>query len=286
VWARIVGARRTCVKHRGDGYRDFTVQSILHDGPLFEGGRAAPELTGLLRRRDTLIELPAREDPRVLLTVPHHAAPGIDRIAENRPEGGRVADENAVLYALVCLEALRERGIGAALVVAAHATDHDPNKSEGSPYCQRVLRSAPGTLLVECHGASLRAPHDLEISAGRNLHADPLRFTQALVRALGPGFHAAAQIAPGNRAALVIGAQQPEGSPTSLRFPALRTRSLTAAGEAGIAALHVEAKPRFRQRSPFTSDVTAAGRSLGRALAAAIGDHATRSPELPHRAQA
>jgi hypothetical protein len=262
------------------------VQSILHAGPIFDGARTAPALTALLLRRDTLIELPCRAEPRVLLTVPHHAAPGIDRIAERRPEGGRVADENAVLYALVCLEALRARGVAAALVIAAHATDHDPNKSEGSPYCQRVLRGVPGTLLVECHGASLRAPHDLEISDGRNPHVDPVRFTQALVRALGPGFHAAAQIAPGNRAALVLGAEHPHGAPTALRFPALRTSSLSAAGAVGIAALHVEAKPRFRQRSPFAADLTAAGRALGLALASAIAEHAAAAPASPHRAQA
>lgn len=260
------------------GLPSLAVETIRHPGPLFEGLRPAPALEALLRRRDTLIELPAQQMPRVLITVPHHAAPGVERIAERRPEGGRVADENAVLYALVCLEAVRQRGVDAALVIAAHATDHDPNKSESSPYCQRVLRSAPGTLLLECHGASARAPHDLEISAGRNHWIDPVAFTRSLVRSLGPGFHAAAQIEAGQRSALLLSARHPGGTPSTLRFPALRTRSLAAASEAGIAALHVEAKPRFRQRSPLAWDLTAAGRALGLGLAAAIA-------ELPHRTQ-
>ena len=253
------------------------MELIRHEGPLFDGPRTAPALAQLLRRRDTLIELPSDGPPRALLTVPHHAAPGVERIAERRPQGGRVADENAVLYALVALEALRARGIPAALLVAAHATDHDPNKSETSPYCRHVLASAPRTILVECHGASLRAPHDLEVSAGRNRWSDPLAFTRSLVASMGPGYHAAAQLRPGERGALVLGGRHPEGHPSVLRFPALRTRSLSAAGEAGIAAFHVEAKPRFRHRSPFATDVTAAGRALGTGIAAAIA-------ALPHRA--
>ena len=255
------------------------METIRHEGPLFEGRRTAPALSALLRRRDTLVELPARNQPRVWITVPHHAAPGVDRIAERRPQGGRVADENAVLYALVCLEALRARGIDAALLVAAHATDHDPNKSESSPYCQRVLASAPGTLLLECHGASARAPHDLEISAGRNPWVDPVAFTRTLVGAIGPGFHAAAQLEAGGRAALVMSGEDLAGAASVLRFPALRTRSLAAAGEVGIAALHGEAKPRFRQRSPLAPALTAAGRALGLGRAAAIA-------ALPHRPQA
>ena len=248
------------------------VELRRYTGPLLERDRPAAGLAVLLERRDTLVEILPQRRPRVLLGVPHHAALGVDRIAERRPEGGRVADENAVLYALRALEPLVALRIPAGLLVAAHATDHDPNKRAGSPYCRRVLASE-AELLIECHGAGPRAPHDLEVSAGRNHHADPVRFGRALARALGPGFHLAAQSVPGGRAALLMDAQGAESGASVLRFPALRTDSLAAAGERGMAALHLEAKPRFRSRGDGTPALTASGRRLGGALAKAIAGY-------------
>ena len=237
-----------------------------YSGPLLDGDRPHAALGALLDQRDTLIEIRTGGPARVVLGVPHHAALGVDRIAERRPEGGRVADENAALYALVTLARLTERGIGARLIVAAHATDHDPNKREERPYCRRVLESG-AELLIECHGAGRRAPHDLELSAGRNVVAEPLRFARSLAAALGPGFHLAVQSVPGTRAALLMDARGAESGASVLRFPALRTTSLRAAGDRGMAALHLEAKPRFRSRGDGTGALTASGRRLGHALA-------------------
>jgi hypothetical protein len=242
------------------------VELRRYSGPLLDGDRPHADLQGLLDAQDVLVEAGAPGRPQVVLGVPHHAAIGVDRIAERRPEGGRVADENAVLYALVALERLASLGVVGRLLVAAHATDHDPNKLAGSPYCRRVLDSR-ADLLVECHGAGRRAPHDLEISAGGNRLADPLRFGEALARALGPGFHLAAQSVPGARAALLMDARGAGSGASVLRFPALRTRSLSVAGERGIAALHLEAKPRFRSCGDGSPTVTASGRRLGVALA-------------------
>ena len=219
-----------------------------------------------------MIELGPQTQRTVVLGVPHHAAVGIDRIAERSASGGRVADENAVLYALVCLEELHRRGIPSALVVAAHPSDHDPNKRPDSPYCRRVLADPKPALLVECHGAGAAAPHDLEVSAGRNDRSRPLEFGHLLARSLGPGFHVAAQTVPGGRAALILDARL-RTTPSVLRFPALRTQSLRAAGELGIEAFHIEAKPRFRSRGDGTADLTSSGRSLGQSLAAAISTY-------------
>lgn len=239
-----------------------------YDGPLIDGDRPHADLLSLLDTRDTLVEVRSAGAPRVVFGVPHHAALGVDRIAERRPEGGRVADENAVLYALVALQHLFSLGVGGLLVVAAHATDHDPNKLAHSPYCRRILDSR-AELLIECHGAGRRAPHDLEVSAGRNRLAEPLRFGIALARALGPGFHLAAQRVPGDRGAVLMDARGAGTGASVLRFPALRTRSLASAGERGMAALHLEAKPRFRTRGDGSASLTASGRRLGRALATA-----------------
>jgi hypothetical protein len=246
------------------------VELRSYRGPVFAGDGPHPALARLLDARDTLVEIGSAPAPHVVLGVPHHAAIGIDRIAESRPEGGRVADENAVLYALACFEALARAGAACRLLVAAHATDHDPNKRAESAYCQRALAGPGLRLLVECHGAGRRAPHDLELSAGCNPRSDPLRFGRLLARALGPGFHLAAQTAPGTRSALLLDAGGADAGASVLRFPALQTHSLTAAGDRGAAALHLEAKPRFRSRGDGSADLTAAGRRLGGALAAAV----------------
>ncbi|MEM7413001.1 MAG: hypothetical protein AAF430_22405 [Myxococcota bacterium] len=207
-------------------------------------------------------------DPEVWLGVPHHAPIGVERIALERPEGSRIADENAVLYALVCLEALLAAGVQARLAVASQARDHDPNKDPRSVYCQ-ALWHQPAALLVECHGAGSHAPHELELSAGANRRSDPLGFGQRLAEALGPGFHLAAQSEPGVRHGWILDADQ-RAAPTQLRYPALRTRSLEAAAERGMAAFHLEAKLRFRSAGPRLGVPTPSGRRLGLALASAI----------------
>jgi hypothetical protein len=264
------------------------VELRRYRGPSFVGEQVHPELDALLAARDTLVEIgdgssdgdDDGDGAEVLLGVPHHAAVGVDRIAERRPQGGRVADENAVVYALAALESLTEARVRCRLLVAAHATDHDPNKHEESPYCERILASPDLRLLIECHGSSHRAPHDLELSAGRNRRTEPLRFGRLLARALGPGFRLATQTTPGEREARVLDAGGVDAGGSVLRFPALRTRSLAAAAGRGIHALHLEAKPRFRSRGDGTAALTPPGRRLARALAAAIGGYlpATGSP--------
>ena len=216
-----------------------------------------------------LIELEASRPRTVVLGVPHHAAVGMPHIAEGSASGGRVADENAVLYALACLEGLRRLGVASALVVAAHASDHDPNKRAESPYCRLVLGDPRPVLLVECHGAGAAAPYELEVTAGRNDRSRPLEFGRLLACSLGPGFQIAAQTSPGGRAALILDST-PRATRGVLRYPALRTSSLRAAGERGIDALHVEAKRRFRSRGDGSPGLTSSGKSLGRSLATAI----------------
>jgi len=246
------------------------VKRYPYRGAPWRARTLAPGLARLLTRRDALVELRHGEPPAVVVIgVPHHAAPGVEWIAERRPEGRRVADENAALYALVCFSRLAACGVPCRLLVAAHATDHDPNKLPESPYCRRALGEAGVRLLFECHAAGPRAPHELEISAGRNRHAQPLRFANLLVGALGAGHHVAAQKRPGRSAAVVLA---PPGSAreSRLRYPALRTRSLSEAGRRGVAALHLEAAPRFRTLPDGTPHLPGAGRHLGRALADAI----------------
>jgi len=234
-------------------------------GPVWRAGAIAPELERTLAKPDRLIVLAHGARPDVLLGVPHHAPVGVDRIALERPAGSRIADENAVLYALVCFSALERLGVGCRLVVASQARDHDPNKDGASPYCRAVLPER-ARMLVECHGAGARAPHDLELSAGCNDRADPLAVGRGLVAALGAGFHVAAQTRPGTAHALLVDAQGSESS-TMLRFPALRTGSLLAADARGIAGLHLEAKLRFRSAGPRNGTPTKSGERLGRALA-------------------
>jgi hypothetical protein len=245
-----------------------------YTGPVWRAGAIARELEVALAHPDRLTLLAHGAAPDVVIGVPHHAPVGVDRIALERLEGSRIADENAVLYALVCFSALEQHGVGARLVIASQARDHDPNKDDASPYCRAAL-AKPARLLIECHGAGARAPHDLELSAGRNRCADPLRLGRDLAAALGAGFHVAVQTRPGSAQALLLDAEGRE-SPTVLRFPALRTRSLQQAGARGIAALHLEAKLRFRSAGPRTGAPTPSGERLGQALARAVEAHAAR----------
>jgi hypothetical protein len=239
-----------------------------YTGPVWHGAAVARGLEDALARPDSLTLLEHGSELRVVLGVPHHAPVGVERIALERPGGGRIADENAVLYALVCFSALERSGVGCRLVIASQARDHDPNKDDASPYCRAAL-ATPARLLIECHGAGSRAPHDLELSAGRNRCARPLRLGRDLAAALGAGFHVAVQTRPGTAQGLLLDAGGRE-SPTVLRFPALRTRSLQEAGARGIAALHLEAKLRFRSAGPRTGAPTPSGERLGHALARAV----------------
>lgn len=248
-------------------------------GPVWRGEAVAPELDAALGRPNSLVWLQHGAAPAVVLGVPHHAPVGVERIALSRPGGSRIADENALLYALVCFAALARRQVACRLVIASQARDHDPNKEPESPYCRAVL-AAGARLLLECHGSGARAPHDLELSAGRNRHGRPLAFGRDLARALGAGFAVAAQTRPGTSQGLLVDARGHE-SPTRLRFPALRTHSLVAAADRGIPAFHLEAKLRFRSAGPRNGRPTRSGERLGRALARTLADGLVYAPERP-----
>jgi hypothetical protein len=247
-----------------------------YSGPIWGTAGIARELEEALARPDHLTLLERGEQPDVVLGVPHHAPVGVERIALERSQGSRIADENAVLYALVCFSALEQHDVACRLVVASQARDHDPNKDGASPYCRAALPDR-AQILVECHGAGARAPHDLELSAGRNRRADPLAVGRGLATALGAGFHVAAQTRPGTAQALLLDAGGRE-SPTVLRFPALRTHSLLEADSRGIAALHLEAKLRFRSAGPRNGAPTPSGERLGRALARVLAYRVNGAP--------
>jgi hypothetical protein len=249
------------------------VELYTYTGTPLRDALPTPELARLLARPDSLVEIAHGAPPaQAVIGVPHHAGPGVEWIAEHSPEGRRVADENAALYALVCLSALDEQNVPSRLVVAAHATDHDPNKVAGSPYCERLFAERDVRLMIECHASGTDAPHGLELTAGRNGRAQPLHFARLLIGALGTGHRLAAQARHGSDAALVLepGARTSQGR---LRYPALRTRSLVEAERRGLPALHLEAGPSFRTRADGTAALPDAGVHLGRCLARAIATY-------------
>ncbi len=253
-------------------------QPVQYRGALFEGPRPAPALSDLLRGRDLILEIGAeRCEAACVLGVPHHAGPGVDKIAERHEDGGRVADENAVLYALAAHAALARRGVASRVVVAVHATDHDPNKDAESPYCRALLDGAP-ELLVECHGSGWSTPHPVEVSAGVNHATEPLPFGRRLAAGLPESGWVAAQREPGAREAHLLGADGGLVRESALKFPALRTTSLQCAAELGIPSLHVEAMPRFRTFGVSGLSLPDDGAALGLALASAMAETLARGP--------
>jgi hypothetical protein len=226
------------------------LRTVQYTGEIFTGEMGfQPELMALLRQVDLLLEmdLPAGAGlPWVAVGVPHHAPAGVSRIAEDweRLPGkfGRVSDENAGLSALLITQALHEAGLPCRLIIAAHASDHDPNKNSASPYFERLFAAPLPGLLLEIHGSNGSRESELEISGGSNPLSAALPFGQA-VAARG-AWWTAAQLSPGVKAARAFkGSQTRE---TVLKLPALKTTSLVRAGELGIPAFHLELKPVFR----------------------------------------
>lgn len=224
---------------------------LRYTGSLWQDGAVHPALWDLLQRKDLLIEIVSAPPPyRVVLGIPHHAAAGVNRIAENwhndsKGEFGRKADETTGLAGLAFFAALQEQGIACKLLIACHATDHDPNKTPGSPFWQNVFTAPLPGLLFELHGAGRERKHALELSAGRNSVADPSLFGKALSYFYTGSEILAYQMRPGGREAWVV-APHAEAS-GRLQNPALYTTSLTYAGEAGVPALHLEMKITFRR---------------------------------------
>ena len=256
--------------------RLFRSKTLVYTDSLWAGQTVTPGLWSLLNQRDRLIEITSGGPHwQVVLGAPHHAAPGVDGIAADWRDPrtgdlGRAADEMVGLLALAAFTCLQQQGISCKLVIAAHPTDHDPNKTAGCPYWDNLLSTPQPALIFELHGAAKRRWYDLELSAGKNRLARPLWMGRQIARRLPVPLVLAAQAEPGvKHGFLLAGLQETE---CRLQNPALRTTLLEAAGQAGIPALHLEAKRIFRQPDPgFPDDPrpTAAAWDLARALAAA-----------------
>jgi hypothetical protein len=216
-----------------------------------------------------------------LFGVPHHAEVREDYIAKARldvagRQAPRDADQNSASYAMVAFTALRDRDVPCKLVIMAHATDHDPNKLLHSPYCEELF-AEPAELLVECHSAGPQRRLALELSAGANHLAEPLRFAHLLDLALGRRYTWGAQVAAGSNRALILRADGSEEE-GRLELPALNTVSLLEAERRNLPALHLEAKPTFSKPADLTNTVTPDGLMLGRALAQAIVRYLAERP--------
>ena len=259
-----------------------------YQGEIWDGPAVHPDLWRLLQQKDVLIEISSGAGPyQVALGAPHHAGPGVDRIAEDwinpkTGQTGRAADETTGLVGLAVFQALQDLGISCKLVIAAHPTDHDPNKVSGSPYWRSLFSApssdgpsddgAPFDLLIELHGAAKRRRHALELSAGQNTRANPLVFGKALAYYWQSDQFLAVQEQPGSNQAQLFIKGQP-GTPGRLENPALETPSLAYAGQAGRPALHLEMKADFRQPDPAypaSPRPTATTWDLARALANTI----------------
>jgi predicted acetyltransferase len=266
------------------------MRTIQYSGELWDGNSVHPVLWDLLQQKDLLIEITHGEAPfLVILGVPHHARQGENRIAEDwispkTGEAGRPADETTGLCGLAVFTALCDKGIPSKLVIAAHATDHDPNKTPGCPYWQSVFNAPQSGLLLELHGAARHRRHSLELSAGRNSIADPLIFGKLLAYFLENEISFAVQDYPGEwEATIYQDHQQKHGR---LQNPALETLSLTYAGEVGLPALHLEMKSDFRKTDPAFPHYprpTPAAWQLARAIANTLYRN-TRPDEIKIRA--
>ena len=251
-----------------------TVKRVNYQDELWILWELHPALVDFVVAKDRLIVIRHGEPPfKVVLGVPHQAAVGEDHICEKRlDENGnpnpRDSDENAASYALVAFNKLRDHNIPCKLVIMAHATDHDPNKELDSPYIQEIFAEET-TLLFKCHGAGPQRLLALELSAGLNRLADPMRFGRMLARALGNLYRWGVQREPGQRNALIFDTDGTEKE-GELELSARKTRSLIEAGERGIPALHLEAKPAFRKPIDGNNTVTLDGLILGQAIAQAI----------------
>ncbi|GAP21867.1 hypothetical protein [Leptolinea tardivitalis] len=261
------------MKNNGDSIIK-NMQTKIYTGQIWEQSTSLiypSELLGLLESKDTLVILKNGEPPfRVVIGVPHQAAIGESVIAENwtnqHGRKGRDSDENAASFALVTFSKLCEQSIPCKIVIATHATDHDPNKDTNSAYCEEVF-SEETNLLFECHGAGDKRKQDIEISAGANTFSNALDFGRRLASQLNYHYSLSAQIEASSKNAKSI-CRENEAD-TTLTLPALETTSLIQAGKRKVAALHLEAKPCFRIPENDHS-VSGEGLVLGNAIAEVI----------------
>ena len=230
-----------------------------------------PDLERWLTAKNQLIRLSHKQPPyKVVIGVPHQAAIGVRRICEQRLDRhgkvkARKADDNVASFALVVFSRLAAHDIPCKLVIMAHPTTHDPNKIVDSPYCREIF-SQQAELLFECHASGSNRHLDLELSAGSNRLGQPLPFGQHLGATLEYRYSMGMQTTAGKSNALIL---QPDGTTSEgrLQLPAIKTTSLTEAGQRGIPALHLEAKPRFRVPKGLTNSVSPDGLILGHAIA-------------------
>ncbi len=233
-----------------------------------------PALETLLTAEDHLIVLRHGQPPyKVVFGVPHQISVSGWRICERRMDKhgsikSRKGDNNVASYALVAFSRLRDQNVPCKMVIMAHATTHDPNKIIGSPYCQAIF-SQESKLLFECHACSSKRHLDLELSAGKNPLTPTIPFGRILGARLGYRYKLGLQSKAGKSEALIL---EPDGTEIEgeLQLPATKTTSLTEAGERGLPALHLEAKPFLRIPKDLTNSVSAHGLILGIAIAETI----------------
>lgn len=225
-----------------------------------------PSLLQLLTSKDGLIILSHGKPPyKVILGVPHQAAVGEEHICESGQQ--RDSDENAASYALVAFTILKEHEIPCKLVIAAHLTKQDPNKHPETLYCEEVFRN-PTRLFLECHGMGDTRKLDLELSAGANDLANTIDFGRTLASAIPQRYSLGVQKKAGTDDSLIFRNGKEEVG--KLERPATKTESLKEAKRGQIAALHIEAKPKFRIPADKTNSVTPDGLIVGQALAQMI----------------
>jgi hypothetical protein len=261
------------------------IRRVDYKGELWTLQKPHPALADFLTAKDLLIVLRHGEPPfKVVLGVPHQAAVGEgyiceERLDENGNPNPRDSDENAASYALVAFTTLRDKNVPCKLVIMAHATTHDPNKEPTSHYCQEIFADTDGApLLLECHGTAPQRRLPLELSAGNNYLSRTVRFGQALAAALGSRYAVGVQEQACTKSALIFRTDGTEEKGV-LERAALQTVSLVEAGKRGMPALHLEAKPAFRKPADGTNTVTPDGLILGRAIAQAIIQYLSGSPD-------
>lgn len=227
------------------------MEVVRYLGNIWHKRAVHPELWGLLRQKNLLLELSTGQPPYpILLGVPHHAGLGIDNIADNwinpkTGQPGRPADEAAGLTGLVVFSALRERGVACRMVIAAHPTENDPNKTSESAYWHSIFANPLPGMLFELHGAGQKRRHMLELSAGMNTIARPLEFGKRLAHDLAADWTFSVQTNPGGWEAITH--ENGSWKADRLQTPALETLSLSHAGQLGFPALHLEMKSLFRR---------------------------------------
>jgi hypothetical protein len=255
---------------------NYNVRHTNYNGELWHIPEQAfhPDLETLITAKDHLITIRYGQPPfEVVFGAPHQSGTGDWRICENRlDEHGNICDrpgdDNTASFALVAFTLLQAHDVPCKVVIMAHSTDHDPNKRLDSPYCQEIFREKT-SLLFECHACAKGRLSDLELSAGSNYLTQTVEFGRIFASMLEYRYQLGIQQKAGTKKALIF---QPGGATTNgtLQLPARKTASLIEAGQQGFPALHLEAKPYFREEKGAPNTVSQDGLILGRAIGKTI----------------